>query len=136
MPPISVAAAGSMQHFPLMPATKYLKFFYDKDSGNVAFDDFSVTTSVIGLNTHGYDQSVNLYPTPTDGLVNIIFTETVNTTPVINVYNLLGSKITDANVERINASRYTIDLGNQHTGLYLVKIQTPKGILTRRITVK
>lgn len=136
MPPISTVNTGSMQHFPLLSTTKWLKFFYDKDTGNVAFDDFSVTSSVIGLNTHSFDQTVNLYPTPTDGLVNIIFNEANNATPVINVYNLLGSKITDANVERINASRYSIDLGKQHPGLYLVKIQTAKGTLTRRVTVK
>lgn len=135
-PPISIVNTGSFQHFPLMPSTKWLKFFYDKDTGNVAFDDFSITTSVIGINSHSYDQSVSLYPTPTDGLLNIIFTETMNSAPLINVYNLLGSKIADTNLERINANRYTINLGTQHPGLYLIKIQTLKGTLTRRITVK
>lgn len=136
LPPISIAAAGSMQHFQLTTGTKWIKFFYDKDTGNIAFDDFSVTTSVIGLNSHNYEQSVSLYPTPTDGLVNIVFTDNSGNTPLINVYNLLGSKIPEVNLERINVNRYTIDLSNQHAGLYLVKIQTIKGIITKRITVK
>ena len=133
-PPITTT--GAMQHLPLTNGTKWIKFFYDKDTGNVAFDDFSVTTSVIGINSHSYDQAINLYPTPTEGMVNITFTDNINPTPMINVYNLLGSKIADINLERVTANRYTFDLSNQHPGLYLVKIQTLKGTVTRRITVK
>ena len=125
-----------MQHLPLTNGTKWIKFFYDKDTGNIAFDDFSVTTSVVGLNSHNYEQSVSLYPTPTEGLVNIIFADNSGSTPTFSIYNLLGSKISEVNLERINANRYTIDLRNQYPGLYLVKIQTLKGIITRRITVK
>ncbi len=131
-----ISPVGAMQHYPLLSSTKWIKFFYDKDTGNVAFDDFSVTTSVIGLNTHSFDQSVNIYPTPTEGLINIYFTEALNSTPIVSVYNLLGSKISDINLERINSNKFTIDLSNQHAGLYLIKIQTSKGNLTRRVTVK
>ena len=131
-----ISSVGEMKHLLTNPSTRWIQFYYEKDTGNVAFDDFSVTSNNVGLNTLSFDHSVDLYPTPTDGLVNINFSDGQINTPLISVYNLLGSKISDTNLERVNASKYTINLSSQRSGLYLVKIQTVKGTLTRRITVK
>ena len=78
--------------------------------------------------TENEAQAVNLYPNPADQSVSV---EAENMTQV-TVYNMLGQMVYKAecegNVKKINVSGW-------NEGIYLVKIQTGMGQLSRRISI-
>ena len=75
------------------------------------------------------ETSVKVYPNPTQGLVNV---EADNMTHVA-VYNLLGQCVLQKD---ISDSRTVLDLRNAVSGLYLLRITTSEGTLSRRITIE
>ena len=78
--------------------------------------------------TENETQAVNLFPNPADQSVSV---EAENMTQV-TVYNMLGQLVykaeCDGNVKKINVSEW-------NEGIYLVKIQTGMGQLSRRISI-
>ena len=73
-------------------------------------------------------ESVQVYPNPTTGLLNV----TDNGTMRITVSNLLGQKLMEASAEN-NA---TLDLGRFGQGMYLVRIETANGIIVQKVNVR
>ena len=70
------------------------------------------------------DQGVTVLPNPTDGLVNIVGTEVEK----VEVYSLVGQLVKETKGN-------TIDLSDLDMGVYLIKITTPSGIITKK-TIK
>ena len=70
---------------------------------------------------------VTLYPNPTNGLLNV----NGNGTMRISVSNLLGQKL----METIANGSTTLDLSHFESGMYLVRIETERGIYVQKINV-
>lgn len=75
------------------------------------------------------ENSVLVYPNPTVGKVKIEADNIKN----ISIYSATGQLIYETPVSG-NAFEY--DFGNHEVGAYLVKIETEKGVVTRKVTVK
>ena len=75
------------------------------------------------------EQTVSVYPNPTIGTLCI---ETGNI-ETISIYNILGEKLYEVTA---NSSRFEYDFGPHGSGVYIVRIQTNKGIATKRVVVK
>ena len=71
---------------------------------------------------------VTVYPNPTNGTLKI---EAENI-EAISVYNLLGEKLFEASA---SGNSFEYDFSPYEAGIYLVKIQTDKGIVTQRVVV-
>ena len=73
-------------------------------------------------------QGVNLFPNPADQSISVQAEGMTHVT----VYNMLGQFVYDAEVEgdlmRINVSEW-------NEGLYLLKIQTTQGQMSRRVSI-
>ena len=74
------------------------------------------------------DESINVYPTPTNGLLNV----SGNGTMRITVSNLLGQTLKDITAEK----NVTLDLDAYGQGFYLVRIVTKTGISVQKVNVK
>lgn len=75
---------------------------------------------------------IRLYPNPSTGIVNVQSAGNAAITSV-EVFNLLGEQI---NVNRkINGTSGTIEFANSADGIYLVKVTTTAGTVTKRITI-
>ena len=74
------------------------------------------------------NNSMVVYPNPTKGSVKIEAEDIRD----VSVYNLLGEKIFGSSVSG-DASEY--DFSGLEKGLYLIKIETSKGFLTKTVTV-
>ena len=72
---------------------------------------------------------VNFYPNPTCGTLHI---EAENMDG-ISIYNMLGEKLFEASV---SGNTFEYDFIGQKTGVYLISIQTEKGVVTKRVVVK
>ena len=73
-------------------------------------------------------QSVKVYPNPTQGRLTI---EAENIHQV-SIYNLIGEKLLE---DVINGGVVEVDLVGFSKGLYLIRVATEKGILTKKVTV-
>ena len=70
-----------------------------------------------------------VYPNPTYGKVKI---EAENIQKV-TVFNILGEKVFETSAD---GDAFEYDFGNQSAGLYLIKVETVKGVKTTRVTVR
>ena len=96
----------------------FIKFWY-----RVAIiDDCSSTQE---LDEH----SASVYPNPTGGAIQI---EAENI-EAISIYNMLGERLFETSASGNNV---VYDFSPYEAGVYIVKIQTKKGLLTKRVLVK
>lgn len=72
----------------------------------------------------------SVYPNPSTGLVNINLHGTAKAS--VEVYNALGSLVTKTSSFE---GKTVLDLRNQANGVYLIKIITDAGSLSRRVTI-
>ena len=73
------------------------------------------------------DESINVYPNPTNGLLNV----TGNGTMRITVSNLLGQTLNEVTAE----GNATIDLSSYGQGFYLVRVATGDGVTVQKVNV-
>ena len=98
---------------------------------NVHAEDLTSTSTYTVMLTlytgieDSYEQSIQMYPNPTTGLVHFSGVEDA----VISVYNISGKMIND------NVNGKTIDLSSLPNGIYLVKIQKDGTTLTKKISL-
>ena len=69
-----------------------------------------------------------VYPNPTYGRVKIE-AENINN---ISIFNSLGAKIIEIPA---SGDTFEYDFGHQATGVYFIKVETTKGVETKRVTV-
>jgi len=74
------------------------------------------------------DNSVSVYPNPTNGLLNIAGQGTMH----ISVMNVLGQTLQ----ETCSEGDATLDLSCYDSGIYLVRIETEKGVMVQKINVR
>lgn len=70
-----------------------------------------------------------VYPNPTYGTLNIEAENMEN----ISIYNVLGEKLFETST---SGNRFEYDFSPHEVGIYLVRIQTEKGIVTKRVMVQ
>ncbi|MBR4391700.1 MAG: thiol protease/hemagglutinin PrtT [Bacteroidales bacterium] len=73
------------------------------------------------------DESVQVYPNPTSGLLHVCGNGTMH----ITVTNLLGQKIMEVNAE----GNTTLDLNGNGSGIYLVRIESANGVKVNKINL-
>ena len=72
--------------------------------------------------------NINLYPNPTNGLLNIESQGTM----YITVCNLLGQKLQEATAE----GNTILDLSRLESAMYIVRIETEKGVTIQKVNVR
>jgi hypothetical protein len=76
-----------------------------------------------------------IYPNPSSGKFVLSFTDLFAQVKNLSVYNIIG-EIIFAIKPQINNQELTIDLGVQPKGVYLLRVQTRKKIITRKIIIE
>ena len=74
------------------------------------------------------DESINVYPNPTNGLLNV----SGNGTMHIRVSNLLGQTLNEVTAD----GNATLDLGGYGQGFYLIRVATEIGVSVQKINVR
>lgn len=121
---------------PLQQATGYIRFFYDKDVGNLGMDDLKIYSSTVGISESPIKKDeISIYPSPTNGPLNIRLTEKAGVTPLFEIYDLLGNKVFSGLGERKSKGVYFLDLVGRNRGYYLLKIINGNQVITRRISI-
>ncbi|MDG1475660.1 MAG: T9SS type A sorting domain-containing protein [Vicingaceae bacterium] len=87
-----------------------------------------VSVTTVGINNINSENGLSIYPNPTKGLFEISLPDFSGTS--VEVYSLVGQKIVD---EKLTSNVTTIDLSNNESGIYLLKIRTLKGVNVQRV---
>lgn len=126
-----------VKEYPLSVGTSFVKFFYDKDSGNVAFDDFCATIGAVGvgINETSQNKSFSIYPNPSRGLSTIDVTNLHSKNAIIIVNNVLGKEIKKVELKNTETN-YLLDLSNCQDGVYFIKVKTDAGDKIQRIVLR
>lgn len=109
----------------------YVMAWVQSGSTKEVFNSGSSLDPVFTNTQSAYTGSVLIGPNPVSNTLNIKFDKAES--GMVEVYSLLGKRI--KNIEFADAN-LSLDLSDVQEGIYLVRLQTQEGILTRRIVVK
>ena len=70
----------------------------------------------------------SVYPNPTSSIVKIEAENIQN----ISIYNMLGEMVLDS---QASGDTFEYDFSNNESGVYIVRVETAKGVVTKRVTV-
>ena len=73
--------------------------------------------------------ALSVYPNPTRGMIKIEAEDIIN----IGIFNMLGAKVLET---AASGNAFEYDLGNLGAGMYLIQVETSKGVETQRVAVK
>ena len=90
--------------------------------------EISATFSPIMLLSECNEIAASAYPNPTNGQVRI----EANNLKQISISNMLGQQIYE---DKAGCNEFSYDFGKHETGVYLIRIETTKGVTTKRVVV-
>jgi hypothetical protein len=105
------------------------------NNANIYFDyNFPITTNTasttfqtLSNSVYNLDKSISVYPNPTASIINIKSDYTIKS---VELYDVQG-RVLQSKLENENAS--ILDISNQTTGIYFVKITSEKGSKVEKI---
>ncbi len=130
--PITPGGTGMVKSYLLSAGTTNVKFFYDKDSGNVAFDDFCASARIVGI-SEASATAFSAYPNPSRGVVSLAMNNPLNGQVIIT--DVLGNEMKRFMV-RSNEINPSFDLSELRDGIYFLKLKSDKGETSKRIVLK
>ena len=86
--------------------------------------------------TQQHRLQLNIYPTPSKGVITLSFPETESKTPSVLVTNLQGQKLDISLHPSGNKMDYTLDLSGYQTGVYFVHCTFESGTLTKKVLLE
>jgi hypothetical protein len=89
----------------------------------------------VGIEETEIISDINIYPNPSNGLVNVKFTLSNASDVVISVNNILGDEIAKIEKQNVSSVDIPIDLVDQSSGIYFVKILSGKQIITQKVSL-
>jgi hypothetical protein len=125
---------NSVTQFTVPAAGSYyfgFHFYSTQGTGtsSLRLDDISINIAT-GLN-NVTSSSVNVYPNPSNGIVNF---KGITGKANVAVYSTIGQLVFNHSINEINGS--SIDLSNLSEGIYSIQITTDAGVVTKSINIK
>jgi PKD repeat protein len=102
------------------------------DTDDESCQDVDITSVVSGINDPVLEAALDLFPSPTSGVLNIRL-DAQFTGATVEIYNMIGELVVQPTLLLdVNTS---FDLSNLANGQYLVKVQGENGAATRSVTL-
>jgi len=113
---------------------RFLKFSAPTVLNAVCYESCDVCGSSSGLNAVNI-ASLNLYPNPTQGLINLNLGLTQKETVSVVVYDVQGNKLFSKTLTGA-AVNETIDMTAHSAGVYMVSVSTSKGTIRKEFVLE
>ncbi|MBL7916365.1 MAG: choice-of-anchor J domain-containing protein [Bacteroidia bacterium] len=112
-----------------------IKFKATSNFGNNMYIDDVNLTVTTGITEAELDQSIQLYPTLTSGMVNLEANFTKEQNLKVAVYNAIGQEVSKNTYGNTLGGKFEIDLTNMANGNYSVKIFTDEAAVVKSISI-
>jgi hypothetical protein len=81
------------------------------------------------------NENINIYPNPSNGLLNIDINIANGNDVTVEVVDLLGSVVYFKNLNNTSAQSLDVDLSNETNGVYFVKVKINEDVFTSKVTL-
>ncbi|HRO42193.1 MAG TPA: S8 family serine peptidase [Flavipsychrobacter sp.] len=99
------------------------------EESDIAIDDISVVDAT-SLSSLSFENSVQVFPNPSDGIYNVSFSKTQSSTD-LKVVDISGRLAYNTTIQ--NGQDATIDLRGKAAGIYVLTIKSVDGVITKRL---
>ncbi len=117
-------------------AGKYKVCVTDKNGCGICDSVVIKEVIITGINNNTTNTTLNVYPNPNDGSFIISLDSPSRQLFSIKVMSPIGQVVSDLKIETDGVSQIPIDITNVAKGMYFIKIQSDKELLTKRIFIK
>lgn len=93
-------------------------------------EDYAVVINNLSAPSFNASQ-LSVYPNPTNGIVNLQFAQATDINSV-SVYSVSGRLVHSQNFSNVS-DNYQMNLQNLAEGIYMVKVETPQGSITKKL---
>jgi hypothetical protein len=133
---VPVNTTGMYRQYALNAGAAYVKFFYHKSVGNVAFDDFCTTDGPVSVGEIAASNSPALFPNPSKGIVTLNSSNPQFNSCTVTVMNVIGKVVKSFSFNDLNTGNKTLDLTSLDKGVYLLRCKSEKSEYTQRLILK
>ena len=98
-------------------------------------DTITINVGFTGLEEINLEESVNLYPNPSNGEFNLSINFAVKQDVEIRVFNTIGELLASRRMNDTSSSFVKFNLNNNAEGFYFVNIKTNNQSITKRISI-
>ena len=117
---ITIENIDAVTNFSNLTLRMYVRHWDCTDMYRFVIDNMSVTVNS-NLSVEGFNTSdVELYPNPTNGLINIAGTD-ISNIKEISIFNQLGQKVMNLNASQLNNNSF--DISDLNKGVYFVQLK-------------
>ena len=110
---------------------------YNANGNNIYLDDINISVGNTGIPISNNSNDVfNLYPNPSNGILNVSIELNRIDDVSIHVMNMLGQEICTKNIGNTSGGIYSLDLSGVSKGIYFVQLITNKETTVKRITIE
>jgi hypothetical protein len=134
--PMNTNASGMYRQIALNVGAQYVKFYYHKSVGNVAFDDFCSTDGPTSIAEPAAFTTPVIFPNPSKGVVTLSTSNPSFNSCKVTVMNVLGKEVKTYEFTDLNSNNKILDLSTFDKGVYLIRCKSDKSEFTQRLILK
>ncbi len=131
---ITFTALDSITSFPssgityghgLDSTVHYLKFYYDKAIGNMAFDDLRVFNNLgLAIKKQAFVSKNDVYPNPSNnGFFTLDLGNSSSSFSEIKIFNIIGKQVYSKSFSPSNNGKHSLDLSALPAGSYFASVK-------------
>ena len=106
------------------------------NNGCISIAAVYVDSIPLGITEIHHATDINIYPVPSTGIVHIDYSGNLDKEISIYIFNAAGSLIYEKNITPPRAGgNYSIDLSGYRSGLYYIRVQTLRNVITKKIII-
>jgi hypothetical protein len=101
---------------------------------NLYIDNINIQ-GVVGINENAESAGFQIFPNPSNGVINLIIPETISGIVYVNVVNATGSAVMSYRANTNESRQITFDLSDKAKGIYLFEISHNGNHYSKRISI-
>ena len=130
-----VRATGAPQSIDLPPSIVGAQFTITATKQNHIRFEQNVTIISDGINERT-TPTIDFFPNPTKGTVNLIVNEALQGHAIVEVYNLLSERMMVQDCLLHKGACISLDLSELASGLYIIKLSTENSCCSKKVSIR
>ena len=106
---------------------------YDYEN-NLYIDDINIASST-GIKSNSSEESINVYPNPTSGILSISSQFIKEQSAKVIITTVLGEKVGEWTLNKGTNSNMSLDLSGQADGVYIINVISDSKNLSSKIII-